>query len=187
MIDLETLGTRAGCALLSIGAVEFDPVAGELGAEYYAVTSRYSCARRGLFEDSATLAWWGGQPEEAREVLRLASDPETSQTLPQALGGLNKYLFALAAPRDLRLYGNGADFDNPILAAAYAAAEMEFPVRFGGRCYRTLKSLDELFGSAFEAPRLERQGTYHNALDDAKTQALHLIQIVRMVRGSVDD
>lgn len=183
MVDLETLGTRAGCAVLAIGAVEFSPDTLVLGAEFYAVVSRYSCARRGLFEDSETLSWWDDQSEAAREVLRLASVPETSQTLPQALGAFNRFLFALGAPRDLRLYGNGADFDNPILTAAYAAAEMDYPVRFGGRCYRTLKSLDELFGSDFAAPAKERVGTYHNALDDAKTQAAHLLDIVKMVKG----
>lgn len=184
MIDLETLGTRAGCSIISIGAVEFDPQAGTLGDEYYAVISRYSCNKRGLFEDADTIDWWSRQSPEAREALDLASDWRTSMTLPDALVKFNEYLFRLAPPRDLRLYGNGADFDNPILGGAYAAAGMDFPVTYGGRCHRTLKNLHELFGEDFRAPSYERSGTYHNALDDAKTQAQHLIAIVDKVRNT---
>jgi len=70
------------------------------------------------------------------------------------------------------VWGNGADFDLPILAAAYKAAGGPPPWKpYNGRCYRTLKNL---------APsiKLERQGTHHQALDDAVCQAKHLIKIV---------
>ena len=40
MVDLETLGKRAGCPILSIGAVFFDPVEKQLGEEFYVVVNR---------------------------------------------------------------------------------------------------------------------------------------------------
>ena len=71
------------------------------------------------------------------------------------------------------VWGNGADFDNPILAAAYRRLNMPLPWgAYAGRCYRTLKSLRPDI-------RLERQGTHHNALDDAVSQAEHAVRLLR--------
>ena len=56
MIDLETLGRRAGCAILSIGAVAFDLKQG-LGEEMYVVVNRQSCNAAELHEDLSTLDW----------------------------------------------------------------------------------------------------------------------------------
>lgn len=189
MVDLETLGTVPGCTILSIGAVEVDIQRGTLGKEFYIVVNRDSCSAVHLSEDKDTLAWWQGPKNtpESRRVLTEAGDKKKSVPIKLALEKFNKYLLGLGTLRDIRLLGNGADFDNPILRVAYDCAGVAFMGSkagfFGGRCYRTLKGLDEIFGPAFAAPKLVRQGTYHNALDDAKSQALHLIDIVAAVRG----
>jgi exodeoxyribonuclease VIII len=173
MIDLETMGTRAGCALVSIGAVAFGPKG--LGEEFYEVVNSASC--KGLFVDVDTAAWWSKQSQEAREVLRLASRKASSLPLPKALWKFRAYVRGVSV--DARVWGNGADFDLPILAAAYASIGEDAPwPPFNGRCYRTLKGL------AREV-KLERGGTHHNALDDAKTQALHLIKILKKLKLEV--
>jgi exodeoxyribonuclease VIII len=79
--------------------------------------------------------------------------------------------FTLWLPNDCKLWGNGASFDNAILANAYAALKMEQPWAFwNDRCYRTIKAMH---------PKQKQQhlGTHHNALDDAISQAEHLIAI----------
>ena len=183
MVDLETLGLTPGHSILSIGAVAFCPETGELGAEFYSVVSRYSCQRRGLREDPGTLGWWSEQSEEARTVLTAASDPWTAPTLPAALLAFDDYLRSVGPLPEVRLWGNGADFDNPILQAAYAAAGIAYPCNFNNRCYRTMKNLPELFGEGWTPPALERSGTYHNALDDARSQARHFLAIIAQVRS----
>ena len=76
------------------------------------------------------------------------------------------------------LWGNGASFDNIILANLYEAAArynygLAAPWHFTkDRCYRTMKNLPN-------APLLQRVGTFHNPLDDARTQAIHLQQIFK--------
>lgn len=186
MVDLETMGTVPGCAGLSIGAVEMNFERMTLGAEFYTVVSLPDSLERYLHEDEDTKAWWEKQSPEARTVLEHANHPD-APTLPEAMHCFNEYLLGLGGMRSIRLYGNGADFDNPILRVMWDAADVRpFNSKagfFGGRCYRTLKSLDELLGPDFAAPKLERSGTYHNALDDAKTQALHLMEIVARIRG----
>jgi DNA polymerase III epsilon subunit-like protein len=184
MTDLETLGTVPGCVILSIGAVEFFPETQTLGKEFYTVISTASCEDCYLRVDPSTQAWWADQSPEARLVLEAAEQSDI--LLPQALGAFNAYLCGISAPKDMRLYGNGADFDNPILRVAYDAADVDFMGSkkgfFGGRCYRTLKSLDELFGTRLAAHKISRHGgVHHNALDDAKAQAVHLMEFISAV------
>lgn len=174
MLDLETLGTRPGCAILSIGAVEFDCASGKLGPEFYEVVNRKSCQAKGLTEDPETIKWWQGRSDEARKIL---VDVETA---PNGLGGaLTKFSGWLQqfGKRDLMIWGCGADFDQPIITAGFAACSMPLPWMFyNNRCYRTLRALGNMKG---EPPRV---GTYHNALDDAKTQAINAITIAQKLR-----
>jgi exodeoxyribonuclease VIII len=171
MCDLETLGNSAGCAILSIGAVAFDPETGELGEEFYKVVNTSSCVVAGLAYDQDTLDWWKKQSPEARQVLRDANHPD-SAPLIKALHEFSRYLHAACGGKAVRLWGNGADFDNPILATAYKRCRIETPWKFwDSRCYRTLKNLHP------DVPLPKRTGTHHNALDDAKTQAEHALLI----------
>jgi len=164
MVDLETLGTVPGCSILSIGAVYFDEKG--LGDEFYLVVSRDSCAAAGLKEDDDTLAWWQRQSPEARKVLDEAVSDD-APNLIVALKSFNTFLDKAG----VRMWGNGADFDNAILRCAYAAVNLKPRLgAFNGRCYRTVKSLSEL--------KIVREGTYHNALSDAKSQARHFVAIL---------
>jgi exodeoxyribonuclease VIII len=166
MLDLETLGNRPGCKILSIGAVAFGPHG--LGDEFYVVVDREDQTAYGLHEDSDTLKWWSNQSESAREVLFQAN---SGKTVLGSLSLFNKYL-ANFGMSDVKLWGNGSDFDNAILISCYAATKQQAGWKFwNNRCYRTLKSLHP-------GTKLTRTGTYHNALDDAKTQALHAIPML---------
>ncbi len=168
MIDLETLGRRAGCSILSIGAVAFDPKTGRLGPELYVVVNRLSCFNLSLHEDPETVKWWEGQNAEAKKIL--AEVDGGGEQLPAALAKLTEYL-AQFGHKKVKVWGNGSDFDNAILTACYAAIGQNIPWDFwNNRCYRTMKSLKP-------AVKLKRQGTYHNALDDAKSQAQHLLDL----------
>jgi hypothetical protein len=173
MVDLETLGTRAGCTVLSIGAVAFDSTTMQLGAEMYAVIARKSCRDAGLHEDEDTVAWWSAQSVEARAVLDAA---ESGIPLSHAMTMLTNYLaqFGLG---NVRVWGNGADFDNAMLITCYSVVGEKQPWKYSNnRCYRTLKSM-------YPQVALVRQGVYHNALDDAKSQALHAMQILSLHGG----
>lgn len=170
MLDLETLGTRPGCAILSIGAVVFNRHSGELGPEFYMVVNRKSCAAKGMKEDPLTLAWWNRQSAEARKVL------EDAETAANGLGGALVQFTAFLqkfGKRDLHIWGNGADFDQPILSACYDVAGYPAPWLFyNNRCYRTLRALGNVKAE-------HHHGVAHNALDDAKTQAHQAINILK--------
>lgn len=169
MIDLETLGTTPGSVILSIGAVAFDPVTLELGTKYYSIISTKSCLAHDLWVEEATAKWWDEQSAEAQKVLFEAQDGPDIVTV---LEGFTEYLNVVGDPKTIRMWGNGSDFDNALLACAYTAIEKPLPWQFyNNRCYRTIKGL---------APAIKinlGDGVHHNALDDAKAQAIHLMKI----------
>jgi hypothetical protein len=167
MVDLETLGTLPGSVIISIGAVGFNEmeVVEGLHTEFYNAVQRLDCERLGLKTSASTLAWWEKQTDEARRVL---TDP-SAVPLAAALTDFNEWLSYFGD--DVRIWGNGANFDNPLLACAYEAAGIRPRYKFWNeRCYRTVKN-------QFPDIKLERSGTYHNALDDARCQAKHLVEI----------
>lgn len=164
MVDLETLGTAPGSIILSIGAVSFGPKK-EHVSTFYERISIASCQEHGMTFDADTLAWWMLQSAEARAEAFSGALP-----LPLVLERFNGFLGRDA--KDVEIWGNGASFDNALLASAYRAAKLPLPWKFWNeRCYRTMKALYP------EVP-CERTGTHHNALDDAMTQARHLAQIL---------
>src|ERR1700722_9462483 len=71
MIDLETLGSTPGCAILSIGAVEFCPALDVLGKELYVNIDLQSCFSYGLSAEGQTFYWWLKQSDQARYALML--------------------------------------------------------------------------------------------------------------------
>ncbi|OFC62613.1 3'-5' exonuclease [Candidatus Erwinia dacicola] len=66
MIDIETLGKKRGCPVLSIAAVQFDPLSGKTGDIFYERMSIDAALSYGMPETS-TLQWWDRQSAEARD------------------------------------------------------------------------------------------------------------------------
>lgn len=167
MLDLETLGTKAGCIVLSVGAVYFDQ--GGLGAEFHQVISVKDSATYGLQLDVDTLSWWTDRDADAQATLKTAFGKEA---LP-LIDVLNEFTaFVNNEGPHAFVWGNGADFDLPILEAAYVAVGQRKPWgNWSGRCYRTLKQMTPDI-------RIVRSGVHHNALDDAKSQAEHAVRLL---------
>lgn len=162
MLDLETLGTRPGSVITSIGAVKFDE-RGTYGTPFYMRIDLQSCVDAGLLIDVDTIQWWMKQSDEARaEFQKESFDLATA---------LENFTYWADYPNAVvHLWGNGANFDNGLLKAAYDKVGMQAPWKFwNDRCYRTLKAM---------YPHIKmpaRVGTHHNAIDDAISQVNHLI------------
>lgn len=175
MIDLETLGTQPGSVILSIGAVLFDPtkpVDECLGEEFYCVIGVPTCEVVGLTISQDTLDWWEKQSPEARKVLTEARDPATSASLKTALGDLAIYL-----PAGVKVWSNGANFDQPLLDVAYNRIGSTIPWKYyNSRCYRTIVNLHP-------NEKTMRPPTVcaHNALEDAKWQAKHMVNVAQIL------
>jgi hypothetical protein len=161
MLDLETLDNGPTAAIVAIGAVMFDQsgVCAHVNSFYSAVRVQ-SSINAGLTINGSTVEWWMGQSDAARAVF--------SEHAPQLAEVLQN--FAAWLPGDAKLWGNGASFDNAILSNAYRATRLPQPWEFwNDRCYRT--------AVAGATVKREQLGTHHNALDDARSQAYHLIKV----------
>jgi exodeoxyribonuclease VIII len=176
MVDLETLGTSSKAAIISIGAVFFDPAMQVFGPTFYRVASLESNLRIGREMDGSTVRWWMTQSDEARAIFNY----ESAVPLPQALDEFASYLRQFEpdpTKYTVKLWGNGSDFDNVLLASAYADAGTPVPWKFyNNRCFRTLKS-------HCPSIKMARVGTHHNALDDAKSQAQHALLVLKALGG----
>lgn len=175
MIDIETLSVRPDAAIVSIGAVVFDPNPGVYGEPMIGEPSHWildlsDSIRTGGRVDGDTVLWWLMQSDAARQAITSGSQVSTVEALLQ----LSKFL-QLVAPLDhLRVWANGADFDLPILASAYARLGMLAPWRYHNtRCFRTLRKLHP------EVPAPAFDGVPHHAGHDALHQARHAVAILQ--------
>jgi hypothetical protein len=160
MLDLETLGHKPGSVIVAVGAVKFGDC--QILETFYERVDAESCVAIGLKLDAATVLWWMKQSDAARKELLLPAQP-----IGYVLGKFSAWL----GSGEVEVWGNGASFDNVLLADAYDRAGYPRPWKyFNDRCYRTVKAMHP------KVPLL-RSGTHHNALDDARTQATHLMQI----------
>lgn len=160
MLDLETWGTRPGCAIRSVGAIMFDPHSDELGSTFYRNVSDASCKEAGLHVDPGTAEWWGKQTQQARDAL--AVDPVTLTEVAEAFD------LWWRKQGGIFIWSHGANFDEPIWSAAMHGIGRRVPWKFwDSRCTRTAFDV-----SGFDMKSVRRAGTYHNALDDARHQAI---------------
>ena len=172
MLDLETLGTSSNSVIISIGAVAFYPYRlidegksiYQAGASsvFFSAIDKQSCLDIRLLVDTETEVWWSKQPEEAKAQFKF------TVIIHSALVRLESFI----EPCDA-LWGNGSDFDNVILANAYKACGFEQPWSHrANRCYRTMKAM-------FPQVKTERTEIAHHALEDAKYQTRHLLNIFK--------
>lgn len=166
MLDLETLGTKPGCVILSIGAVFFDSE--KIGEKFYEIIDIQNSCDLGFNIEAQTVLWWIEQKKEALELLS-----KKGKKVIDVLKKFNYWISSNASDQIL-LWGNGSDFDNVILDFAYnkiSYKSLNKPWgKFSNRCYRTIKN-------EFPEIEIKRVGVHHNALDDAINQANHLIEI----------
>lgn len=178
MCDLETLGNKPNAAIASIGVRLFNVKTLEKGPSFYEVINVEDSVRQGLQIDASTVVWWLRQSDQARAMF---INNNKAGDLIDVLSNLSDFLIENAS-KDVRIWGNGAAFDNVILKNAYDCTEMDAPWKYNrDMCYRTLKNMFP----KVKAPK--REGTYHNALDDADYQTDHLFAIMKSLPTEVRD
>lgn len=166
MIDIETLAQADNAAILSIGAVKFGNQ--KLFDEFYVEISPQSCIDVGLIVDKETIAWWMSKEADARAVL--SSARKSGLPIRDALNSFTDFLMT----KNIELWSQGLDFDIVKLRNAYKACGLEVPWDFWSvRDSRTIFKVFE------EVIYNDRTGVYHNALDDAKTQARRLMELLQ--------
>ena len=172
MMDIETTGIRPGCRILSIGLAVFYVVNGECTIGNTTTIYPDLTEQVGI-DDPSTLQWWSTQSPEARNVfadnhingVSIGKAFELFKEFIQNAVDWHKSLNDGAEKVNVCIWGNGATFDNSIVQHMFEAKGYPVPWNtFGDRCYRTAFNM-------LGRPSFTRDGTHHNALDDAIYQA----------------
>ena len=168
MLDLETFGLNPGCAVRSIGAVIFDPKGG-VGRTFYKNICQDSCKDAKLTSDPRTIDWWAQQSAAAQDIF--AVDPQ------KLVNVVTQFAYWFNSNKIERVWAQGANFDPGIWEAACRSIGHAAPWKFWN--VRDTRTAYDLF--KFNEKSIKREGTYHNALDDAK----HQVKCVQTALGSV--
>lgn len=184
MLDLETLGTKPGCVVLSIGALVFEPMANELpkpgdtGKAFYQNLTIFDQLLLGLEVEPDTLHWWRSKSEEAKQAL-------TSDQITLA-GGLFRFvtwLGNLPGKDKGKVWAKSPDFDCAVLEEAARRVGVNLPWTFRDKAdLRTLTHVGYVSGKVAGNPPAPT-GTKHNALDDCFTQAAEVQYVIGRLRN----
>ncbi|HFU7620731.1 TPA: 3'-5' exoribonuclease [Escherichia coli] len=163
MIDLETMGKNPDAPIISLGAIFFDPQTGEMGPEF---SKTIDLDTAGGVIDRDVIKWWLKQSREAQSAILTDEIP-----LDDALLQLREFIDENSGEFYVRVWGNGANFDNVILRRSYERQGIPCPWRYcNDRDVRTIVELGNSIGFDVRMT-IPFEGVPHNALDDARYQA----------------
>ncbi|EPE9126652.1 3'-5' exoribonuclease domain-containing protein [Escherichia coli] len=163
MIDLETMGKNPDAPIISLGAIFFDPQSGEMGPEF---SKTIDLDTAGGVIDRDVIKWWLKQSREAQSAILTDEIP-----LDDALLQLREFIDENSCGFYVRVWGNGANFDNVILRRSYERQGIPCPWRYcNDRDVRTIVELGNSIGFDVRMT-IPFEGVPHNALDDARHQA----------------
>lgn len=169
MIDLETMGKNPDAPIISIGAIFFDPQTGDMGPEF---SKTIDLETAGGVIDRDTIKWWLKQSREAQSAILTDEIP-----LDDALLQLREFIDENSGEFFVRVWGNGASFDNVILRRSYERQGIPCPWRYcNDRDVRTIVDLGNAIGFDVRMA-IPFEGVPHNALDDARHQAKYVSAI----------
>lgn len=176
MVDLETLGNKPDSAFISIGAVRFNPLTGEIdrdGAFYRRIDWDSAVKTRVKIRsiEPSTIAWWLSQGDSARkEVL------QPGENYTKVMGDF--YAWWQSFSIDMSIWGNGATFDVSILTDAF---NHNPPWKFWAA--RDVRTVVDMAYGIVDRNSVTFEGTPHHALHDAIHQAKYVSAMVIALRN----
>lgn len=198
LVDLETLGTRAGSVIATIGAAAIvkdgdtitSPTTADRDLVFYTRINQQDCLNLGMTVDAATLSWWMTTPCDAARRELFSSDLSRSN-LHQALVDFAQWVKARRYDAEnyhddpeFHIWGNGPSFDLGLLEDAYwrvYRTDTAQPWQFREeRCFRTLRTVDRMLPGEPVAkydPLIP-----HHALHDALAEAKALAAMLQRIR-----
>lgn len=166
MVDIETWSTRSNAAILAIGAVKFDAEF-NIQDRFYCNVDPISCRNFGLHFDPDTIEFWRKNPEAFNQT------KENRISIQEAISQFNEWI---GPAKKTEVWANGAAFDFPILEWSFVQSNTPIPWEFWNvRDARTIYKLAGLDTKTFA----DREGTFHNAVDDCITQVRMLKSVFK--------
>jgi hypothetical protein len=182
MVDIETLGTNEDSVILQIGAVAFDGYSKNEADPLYhcfltdlSVSDQIRTYKRTV--DNETLIWWMDivGPDARTSVLHRDSYTGLVCSAYNALEDFNTFVSMNKDETDNFIWSNSPSFDLAIIKHAMRQCDIK-PVwnHWDERDVRTMHHLNKTLKLGLNK---KIEGVAHNALDDAKGQAIYVMQI----------
>lgn len=163
MLDLETLGTDPGCAILEIALYTSD------GRCYYARPTLDDQLQAGLWIDPDTLRFWSKQPTFSKLMTAEGQVPAAVALMKLSTWLRNQGEFS---EDPIELWACGEDWS--WLKAAFQAYNIPLPWKYNQvRDYRTIRDTLDPHGQV-SLSRDMVQFPLHDALSDARYQLYNL-------------
>ena len=166
-VDIETLGTKPNCVILSVGAVKFNLHSDAAPHSHFYVkldVDQQLNLNRSV--DDATLEWWNKQDQEIKD--EALSDHDRIGLL-DFVKEFNRYCVGIDS-----FWAQGSTFDYVILEDLYRSLREPFPIN-----YWQIRDSRTLFKWYKRDPRKSINTAYHNALSDAESQSIALQRIYK--------
>ena len=163
MVDIETLGTKPGSVILTIGAIKFDrstpvPDLGKMDTFYRRIRTN-SCIKIGMTSDRGTELWWSKQDPEIQYEALVAPD---RVSIKRALKDFTEWFGDCA-----HIWSHGDDFDCVLMESAYRLLGQKAPWSFPNtRDTRTLYDIGNVQLNSLP------QNAKHHALHDCYRQII---------------
>lgn len=169
MVDIETLGTGPNSVILSIGAVEFDPVTGKTFDGFFIKINSKDCYKHGLQSDIDTIVWWIKQKPNLHDFGQ-------GYNLKYSL---EQFIYFIITHRADNIWANSPSFDLVILKNAFNKVDLQAPWNF--RDEKDVRTVSSLFPEIKQ--NCEFIGERHNSIDDCKHQIRYLCQMLNKIKG----
>ena len=186
-LDIETLATSENAVVTSIGVCLFDPEKLEIRNNPWHKI-QWNISEEGIQDqidkgreiNYSTITWWLKQSKEAIDKTFFV---EKSRSIEDALYEFKKFCSETVSgvpvePSKVYIWGNGNMFDNCIMRSLFKTYGIEYPCSY--RNDLDLRTIKWLMGK--NLPKIEKEGTGHNAVDDAVFQAKLLNACLRQVK-----
>lgn len=169
MLDIETMGFRPECVVLTIGAIKFDPYNPGLEPHsgFYQRLNVDQQLELGRTVDESTMEWWSQQTESVREE---AFADEDRVALVDFAKDLNKYMVGVD-----NIWAQGPTFDFVIIENLFRM--LDVPVNWQFWQIRDSRTLFQVAGDPRKADRAEA----HNALADCYYQAKGVQEVFKQL------
>lgn len=187
MVDIETLSTAVNAVVLSVGAVEFDPITGEIERKFYYELDLSEQKQRHISSD--TVQWWFKQClENPKSIDLMVKENKRENGVEFVLTRLKDFIwgyegFSACTNRNkgyekIALWACDPDFDLVILANLYEEHNLSVPWKYSEpKSVRTVRTLAELHSIG-----LPRDNASHNALEDCIRQVAEIAELNRVIR-----
>ena len=186
MVDIETLSTAVNAVVLSVGAVEFDPITGEIKRKFYYELALSEQKQRHISSD--TVQWWFKQcVENQKNIDLMVKENNYKNGVAFVLTRLKDFVwgyegFSACTRRNkgyekIAVWACDPDFDLAILANLYEEHNLSVPWKYSEpKSVRTMRLLSQL--KNIEMPKDEAS---HNALEDCIRQAKEISTYIQKV------